>query len=145
MMSGEEDLASELLESFREEKLVQVAQAAHAIVCEHIEQGGNSDGEFAPLRYRRPDGTDGPPLFDTGDHLLASIQYSEEDGKAVVSSDFVGARLLHDGGDVDYGPKGRSFRIFGGTVWIRRAHYPARPFMELTEDDGESLASEISD
>lgn len=129
------------------EKLAQLIKA-------HVVYGQDCNGTpFAPLDYKRLDGSTENPLLATGKHLLKSIHGFTTRYSFGVGTNFIGARI-HQYGTVGKGgtmptirpKKGRSLRIpvYAGEkngkpqkdhVYADHADIHPRPFFSISDEE----------
>lgn len=131
-------------------RLPQGAEAMDRVVRAHIKLGGNTDGDFVPLKYpRASDGSTDRPLNHTGRHLLRSLDHQSDAQSCRVTSTFIGARVHQFGATIT--PR-RAARLrvpiwnngHGGVLRLKRVTIPARPYMTLTEFDKNEVATAIA-
>lgn len=99
-----------------------LAGTMHHAVRQNFRQGGRP--KWLGLKYRN-----GKPLVDTG-HLRNSISQAYDNDTALVGTNLVYAAIHNFGGKAGRG---------------RKVSIPARPFLQLTNDDKQDLMDDVQD
>lgn len=106
-------------------------------IRKNFREGGRPE-KWAPSHNAETNGK--KTLMPTGRNLLRSINYEVSGRRMRVGTNFVGARILHEGGTiVPKQAKALRFLIGERVVFAKSVTMPARPYLHIHPDDARRM------